>query len=516
MRFLIATFFLLLKMQAFACRVDAPASLNIFTDLEAKTSQYFKDNIALDQPLVFNISGCEQTAIGKKALMIAVGAEQFGWEDTKRSISFTGEYNDDKCTIADSPMALMPFAEKFKHFKKKNDYLKKCIEVRVVNTGLRPLAYSPTQQGCIINKISNQEASFQGGFCFFKPTADSSYQVTLKIKDSCRDMQGLQNILQGPQELTGAVNFYIAGDDTGTSPDLTAVKSTPLTVSINPLASLMPLAFDAGVAGPHWPGQWVFPDIHLAKVAITSSGDSYKIQTPLLVNHRCPAKCVGTTCSGPCDYALPLAGEFVLKDITGGKEIYLNSWYDGGFAPANWQGLIWGQGQLVDKSFLQAGRRYKIEFHLMDPKVDFDIFKNKMKKKLGSINARLGRISPGEVIGGISNIPDIQAGGEIPNIGGVNSSIGAPLGDLDSALLALNSRLGFGNWPPLYEESCSTDLASCKRSPSYVVKYELSFDVTADNGGRSLELANYEVKRQSPYSADYKAKPTDLPRVICQ
>ena len=384
---------------------------------------------------------------------------------------------------------------------------------------MRPLSYSPTQKGCIINKISNNQVTFQGGFCFFKPNPDSSFQVSLSIKESCKSLEGLQDILQGPQELNGAINFYVAGDDTGTSTDLTAIKSTPITISINPLQELMPLAFDSGLPGPRWAGQWVFPDLHFGKVSISPfGGDTLRIQVPLLVNNRCPEKCIGRTCSGPCNYSLPVAGEFQLKDISSGKEVYLTSWYDGGFAPANWQGLIWGQGQQIDKGLIQKGHRYKIEYTIMDPKIDFDIFKNKIKNKLGAINGRIGRISAGEVIGGISDIPEIGTSNPtLPDIGTVNTSIGSSLGDLDSALNSLNSRLSFGNWPPLYEESCSNDLKTCKRSPSYVVKYQISFDALTDGNSPSLvEIGNFEVKRSSPYSNEYSAKPVDLPRVICQ
>lgn len=516
MKILLTIFFIFFDVQAFACKVSAPISLNLFTDLDEKSAYYFKDNFVLDKPLVFNVTGCEQTASGKKALMIAVGTEQYGREDTKRSISFTGEFSDDQCTITPSPVPIMPFSEKFEYFKRKNDYLKNCVEVQVINTGLRPLAYSATQKGCTINKISNQEAIFQGGFCFFKPTADSNYQVSLRIKKECRERQGLQNILQGPQELTGAINFYVAGDDSGASPDLTSLKSTPMTISVNPTATLMPIAFNNGVISPLWPGQWIFPKIYPAKLAITSSGDSYKLQTPLLVSHQCPSRCVEGICSGPCDYALPIAGEFILKEILNGKEIYLSSWYDGGVVPANWQGLIWGQGQLIDKSFLQKNHRYKIEFNLIDPKIDFNIFKNKMKKKLGNLNARLGRIAAGETIGEIGSVPEIPVGPGIPNIGGINTSIGNSVGDLDAALMTLNSRLSLGNWPPLYDESCSSDLSNCKRTPSYVLKYELTFDILDDNNGSSVDIGNFIIKRRTPFEADYDDTPMELPQVVCE
>lgn len=519
MKTLLILIFTTLSLNALACKVDAPSSINIFTDLEKGETKFFKDNNVLDKPVVFNVYGCDQAAMAKKALMISVGAEQFGWEDKKRSISFTGEYNDDKCTIANSPTPLMPFSEKFKYFKKKNDYLKKCLEIKVTQTSTRPLNFTPNQKGCIINRISNQEANFQGGYCFFKPNPDSNFQVSIKVKESCRAMSGLENILQGPQELAGAINFYVAGDDSGTSIDLTAIKSTPMTISINPLEKLMPLSFDNGTEGPRWPGQWVFPNLHLAKINLSNSGsDFYKINTPFLVDNRCQSKCVGKICSGPCDYSLPIAGEVVLKEISAGKESYLTSWYDGGFAPANWQGIVWGQGQEIEKRLLQNGKRYQIEFSVLDPKIDFDIFKNKIKKKIGSLNARLGRITSGEDIATVGQIPEISNNGNtIPTIGGVNTSIGGALGDLDGELASLHSRLSFGNWPPLYEESCSSDLTKCKRSPSYVVKYKLSFDVTSRAEGNGLPtLSNYEVERQSPYAPDYKMKTLDLPYVTCQ
>ncbi len=517
MRFFLIALAMSFSIDAFACKVDSPFAITLFTNLEKKESSYFRNNKIFETPPVLNIHSCQETSAAKKYVMIAVGAEQFGLEDAKRSISYTGEYTDDKCEIKDSPITSMPFNEKYKFFKKKSDYLKKCIETIVTHSGSRPISYAQEQRGCIIEKINNNKVKFQGGFCYFRPSVDSSYDVTIKVKETCHDMPGLKDVLQGPQELNGALNIYIAGDDSGSSPDLKAIKSTPITISIDPLKELLPISDDFGTGGPRWPSQWVFPDIHLGKLQILPfSNEHYKISVPILVDHQCQTKCIDGICSGPCEYALPVAGEFILSEVTTGKDSYITSWMDGGIAPANWQGLINGFGDKVLRSDFAKGRKYKIEFNLMDPKIDFDIFKNRTKKKLPELYPHIGNIVPGETISDVQDIPSFGVNKPIPTIPEVGAMFGLPMRSLDGALAALNSHLVFGNWPPTYDLICDAKIQNCVKRLNSVVKYQLFFEVMEDADEYSpLTLGNFKVQRVTPFATDYQKEVSDLPRVVC-
>lgn len=502
---------------AFACKVDAPKNLSLFTDLTAQKTFYYQNNNVLEVNPTINIGQCQSTASAKKFIMLALGVEELGAESLKRSISFNGAYGKDSCKIENlNSGELIEHEEKYRNFLDKNFYFKKCLEVIVQDSGLKGVQLPSNQKGCISRLINKNTAVIEGGFCYLKPNFDSQFTINIQLKKQCQSLNGLNEILQGPKEINGAFNTYIAGDSSGSSPDLDALTSTYFKVSTDPLVEFTDISENFGHLAPVWPATWIFPDIKMGEVKfIPYTNDFYRLNIPLFVDNRCERKCIGKVCSSTCDYSSPIAGEFTIEEKKGNNWLYLSSWFDGGVAPARWQGLLEGIGTDFPVSELKEGNTYKIKFEMNDPKIDFDIFKNSFNKQIPDFSAVIGRITRGSTIQEIGHIPVIPGGNVIPNSRDIPITLGAVFDGIQRGVQELESMLNFGNWPAYFNTICSRDLKTCIKNTDTIFYSEITFKVikTASREAPVFEILSNQSR--SFLNPKLQNLSTKLPKINC-
>ncbi len=504
-----------------ACKVSGPSAVSIGSSLTYEKSFAYGESQILPAYPNSTVGRCEETALQKKFLMIALGPEVTGITDRHRGASYNGIYTDDGCTIENNPLRnIQPFEEKKANFDKHFLYVTKCIDVLVEHWGSAPLKYPEKQPGCQVRKLTQQSAIFNGGYCYFQPGFDSQYSVKVLVNKQCTNEKFLNDLGLGSMDIKALLNFYVAGDPSGTSLDLKAVDSTELRISVNPTGKTYPVSDDYGILNPTWPAIWVVPDVSPGPLQIMSSSNRYDVlNLPLIVDNRCKDICVGGECSSPCDFASPVAAEFNLYEIGKSRKEFLQNWYDGGIAPAKWQGIIEGSGVEIPKGILVAGRTYEIDVKFTDPHMDFIMLKKQYKTLLGNFNMEIGHIhKKGGNIGTIPEIPVAIGNANVPVIRPiVELSFEQPLDAVSYAVKTFEAYLNYRLWPPFMEKICNSDYTHCTELGGDIINLKIRFKMgDIDSDARFYGISDIEVERKSSIVDSYTKKVSVQPNIVCK
>ncbi len=517
-------FFLILLFPFFktviACKVESLDYISNATSTEFH--QFFAyDLLRVKSEIPYaSIHSCKETALNRKYLMIALGAQVVGQTDNEVGTIFNNDYRPNNCQISNSLITTTQTPEKKEEaFLKKSKYLKSCIEVYVSDMGRRPIEYPPVQLNCHITQISEHEVKFSGGHCFFKPHFDSIFSVSIKTNDSCLDLHDLASQGIDPLDLSANLNFYTGGDSTGTSIDLMAIESIQLRISVNPPKDILPVSDNLGLVRPVFPSLWQLRDLDFGEIRIKGQGKHDMITTSLIVSHVCNKKCKNGICLSPCDYALPVSAEFTLyKKNENGKKEFLANWYDGGVASSQWEGFIEGIGYKIDHSLIQEGENYELEANFRDPKIDFNLFKGRIKDKIGLINTRLGVLNRDGYINEISDVREIKVLDRAPQIPEIRDlSFQRSLNGVSDAIARFQSFFSTTFWPPEYEKSCGP--RGCRAPGDTHISLKANFKIkkTSEKGTfRSYELENLIVSRKSPILGNREDQILTRPEIVCE
>jgi len=503
--------FILISAKSFSCEFDTPKDYALFTSLESNQTHAFDHEKTLYELPIFRAFNCQKVALKNQFIMIGIGPELNEFDDQVQSFSFSDEIYPSKCSIKNAPFAVMSFDEKLKIFKSKKDYINNCLEIIIEDEGRMPLKITEEQPGCKVNKVTNHKAIYQGGFCFVKPTITSSYLVKVKVKKECQTRDGLKALKLNPTDIKSIINFYSAGDETGSSGQLQALNTTNMRLITNTDASVIKSSDSYGEINPQFPADYINPNIYMAETKIQEYGPNFKFETPILVDNRCKETCLEGLCYSPCQYAQPAVFEAQLFSVSKRKESFLTSWYDGGVAQPNYQGFINGTGFLIPKTYLEDGKVYKLVLNFNDPKFDFEKFKDRIVRKFGEMRQHLPQMNRN----GISDIPEINeiiSLAQIPSIRdiyGINFAEG--LEGLTKSLELLRSYLGYKMWPPYYDQTCSADMTKCMSSSMKNLEIIYTFKLNIINDTPSITTINME--RKSKLEADYIN--TKLPKLEC-
>jgi hypothetical protein len=243
--------------------------------------------------------------------MIAFGPQNLEFTDRVVNYDFTNNYKDRACKISNSPFQInFEYDFRKKNLQEKWDTIKSCYQIHVTEEGKFPLSIPEKQPGCEYQRTGSNQMTFNGGFCFVKPGAESSYLISFKLKEECLDYDGLNKLNIKTSDFQAILNFYVAGDASGSSIDLTALKSFPVRLSVSPEEKLFnPSEVYDGLT-PQFPSSYHLPDTHLGSPeARQFPGGKVQLRIPFWVENSCLKKCMYGGCQGLCDYTPPVVGQ---------------------------------------------------------------------------------------------------------------------------------------------------------------------------------------------------------------
>lgn len=498
------------SVSSFACSVSNTSYVNLaISTVEEKIFTYDTKNVDEKLPGVV-ISNCKETAAKKKFVMITFGPDVVGKNDSDRGTNFDKVFVGESCSIKNNPLIKLQSTEDVKAvFDSRWKFIDQCVEMTVTERGSKPLSYPLDQEGCKITKLSTQAATFSGGYCFFKPSSDSYYHLSVGVKESCKNTEAYKEFGINLQDFEAGFNYYTSSEYKDEITDLSSFGSSSVRLSINPRKELFLPSDDYGLLRPTFPGNYPLGDIHLGKIEVKNSGNnSVIIKTPLIVNNFCKSIEKDGIKSSICDYATPYVAEVKLLNTKGSLEAL---WYDGGIAPSQWQGILNGQGQRISKDILKVNATYKLEILFSDPNFEYNNFKKVIVKKMRAIQTGFPSLFAGS---GISEIPDLSFIDSIPDmltVGDVGE-VGFPadIDSLDSQRKKLGSYFSTTMFPPTYSKACHPESGVCQQVGGELVKLTAIFKVNED-----YTISNLEIERASKILGSYKRKITEQPEYVC-
>lgn len=500
------------SMNALACTFSSPSSINVGVSTEYKT--FFSYGLkTIDETIPFaEIKNCSSTASKRKFVMVTFGPEVVDVLDDYRGINYNKEYNEPtSCNFKNNPIAKPSSSEERKMtFEKKWNFINKCIEVNVNEMGPHPLVYPKDQEGCVVTPTSTMSAKFTGGYCFFRPNPDSLYNIRLSISESCLSLNGYKLSDVELQDLNAELSAYTSSTYKDDLEDLTTLGTTPVRVSINPDKSILKPTDDFGILRPTFPANYQVNDLHLGKILFSElNNDDINISIPFIVdNFSCAKKNSKDVISSACNYSTPYTGSITLKDSKG-KEIL--TWQDGGIAPANWQGILSGEGYRINKDLIPSNQNYSLEIEFSDPQFSFNSFKKRITHKIGHLNATLPVMSREGTINEISDIrilDEIDKMIEVEPLGVLDFK--NPLLSLANSRRRLNGYLSTSLFPPIYEKVCNS-AGSCIEADKTFANFTATFKLNSD-----YSISELQVTRKSDLLGPYTKTTNVQPEYICE
>lgn len=500
-----------LSSPAFACKVNTPKIINM--GVSTTDSQYFSYGLkSLDQEVPYSVvNGCADTAAKRKYLMVTFGPEVVEASDAIRGTNYNRQFADAYCSIKNNPLKTVMTHDQAKAaFEKKWKYIQECVEIQVTDVGTRPLSYPTDQEGCKVTPVSQKSAIFRGGYCFFKPSVDSEFNVLIGISKACQGLAAYKDLKVNLQDINANLNFYTSSQYNTDDLDLTALATTPVRISTNPVKPILTPSEDYGIVRPVFPAVFPVGDVHLGQMTFSPSGTQYiAIKTPFIVSNVCKEVEANGVKSSSCDYATPYVAEVTLKNSKNQVEA---TWFDGGIANAQWQGIINGEGFQVMKDAFPTNKVYRLEINFADPYYDFNYFKGRIKNKIGLVNARLPLFNNDGSIREINDFRDIEEIDQMIEVAEISS-----LNFKDRLLGLANGRRrlsGFFSttmYPPIYTNACNIESGACTKLGKSFVKFVATFLLKDD-----YSIADLKVERESALLGSYVKNITEQPEFVCE
>ncbi len=507
---LLSIFAFLLTSNVFACRVSTPKDLSIAISTNDQTYFSYQAKSVNEQIKNTEISNCTETANKRKFLMLAMGPEIVDGSDTARGTNFNGEYKKSSCDVINNPLNLtLTETEKENIFKSRWNFIRNCVEIHVSENGRSNLSAPENQEGCKLQFLNNKSAFFKGGYCFFKPAQDSNYIISYQISKECQNSDFYRSGID-LQELTANISFYTSSNFKDDLNDLTGIGTMPLRISINPIKEVLTPSDDFGILRPTFPSDYPMSDLHLGKISFTKVSDTFIVlKTPFVVDNFCHKTLSKNGLStSACHYATPIASMIELKDETG--TVLLN-WMDGGVAPANWQGIIEGEGIQFHSGTLLPNKMYTLEYVFTDPYYDFNLLKNINRSKIGLINTKLPTFDRDGKLKEIDEVKTISILDEMLELNPIDEiDFSKRLLGLSAQRKRLNNYFSTSMWPPMYERVCNPTTSKCKKNEKEYIKFIAKFRL--DN---ELNISELNVKRESTLFAGYNKTIEKQPEYQC-
>ncbi|MBV2169499.1 MAG: hypothetical protein KUL82_12410, partial [Bdellovibrio sp.] len=360
-------------------------------------------------------------------LMITLGSVKWGTStDAKKNYIFDS-YNPGVCSLENSKTNIsLDSARSKESFSKQYNFLRSCIDIRVVDLGGEPLIAKEQQKYCQVEKGVDGQYVLHGDMCFIKIRSANQFMIQPVLNPKCLDPAYLDSLGIEAQDMFANLNVLVAGDDSGISTDVQHIGSRPIQINISPSSKLLRLSEDLGRGTPQFITDYNV-DSDWGNVHIETERESTEINLSFFVSNLIQKKCLNGSCSSTSNYMQPFFGQIELfKMYKNRNPELIEEWWDGGLIPPNWQGFAKGIGYRSPDNLFKNGGKYRIVATFQNPTDDYAIFLNGLKQML---------IHRFEVEGstvGIDNIPGLTTLGQlgvvptlngVPGLGGNNQQV---------------------------------------------------------------------------------------------
>jgi|GEM_PF-637041 len=514
----IASWFVLLACtlvahgQAFGARANIPKEPFVFVFAPERTTGI--DKVPQDSITVGDFARAEV----RKFLMIAGGPEVID-HNFKSSTAFLGKIGDDQCRLLDAPFtSVQPFSERAALFVERNTQTEACLMMRVRDNG-GALRVPDSQPNCRITRLDENTVLAKGGLCFFQIGLTSVFSVEYITNPDCRNPAFVRTQGLPPSDFTSYSGYYIAGDASGSSFDLTPLGAASVRLVLEPSPSLLPLTQDVGPTQARWPSE-IHTNVHMGEVSARNleNGNAI-IDARLLVDNTCKRTCAAGQCSSPCDFQAAIGMQMTLADITSSRDVFLAYWVAGAAVPAQWQGFLPAQGTAKSMRFVK-GNRYKIDGDVSFPDQYYRLFKQGFEQllvdledfdnlvKTGAFGGTLPTLSLLNPLGTKKQLPPFPALPALLPSGGS--------GTVSDPLSTLARLIAFEDWPPYYERFCAGK-GACKslRDASSSTRVGVTFTVKDIKASGDVVIGDVAITRTSNLFPSYSRGVASPPRIQC-
>lgn len=531
--FLILTTIAILSLsRADACSFNGPSNFSFGASLVEESGAFIDPETNKILKPSFLLTGCSSTK--RKFLQFSLGVIEDYIDNGSNITAINEDFEPASCKILNSPLEQGPSREEVsKRFKGKRLYLNSCFDFYVTSSNGSKVTM-PEQKYCKFEKVKENKFLLKGNLCYFDITKSSSFLFSVKAKEKCFKKKFFKENKIDLQDILSHVGFNVANTADGTGLQMVTVGAATIRMSIDPLKEQMPVSDNFGRQAPLFPAVWSIPDVHFGKIKVTKSGKFKEISADFLASNTCKEKCVDGLCSSPCHYSSPVAAEIELYEIPSllieeededddffddfgpfkslkavKKPELIETWYNGGVAAPNWQGLIPGRRISIKKEFLETGKRYRMRATFRGPKLDY-LFLMKKYRSLLPPMPDFTSLADGIPMG-ISG-----SGISLDDIAGTMNGVGTD--GVQRALKKLHSLFSYSSWPIYVDYVCNSQLQNCKKpEKKNNLVLEIDFDLVEDPFSRtgSDRISRIQVKRKSNVLESYKKDREEQPTIFC-
>ncbi|TNE99678.1 MAG: hypothetical protein EP326_07685 [Deltaproteobacteria bacterium] len=531
---------------SYACVKTGANFLSFYSSYEKEEAHFFNSSTGQLIAPRFVLSGCSKT--NRKFLQFSIGIVEDYIDNGSNVTAIHENFTPASCQLSGSPFKKPQTVEEIQsNFKKKLKQLTKCFEITVKDVGGTPLSFDE-QTYC---KMEGNNLS--GGVCYFGIQPQSAFLFEIKHKNECLKREFFEQNKLDPTDFVAQISFNVTDSSDGSGANMKTISSIPIRISNNPDTKLVLSSEDLGRNLPLFPGKWNIPDVHFGKINISLNGNTLDFQAPFAVDNRCESKCSKGVCSSPCHYSSPIAAELELYEIPPKpvvssdddddffddfddfgsdndnfkandkednelkKPRYITSWYSGGVAQGNWQGIIPGRKIILDDDELEGERRYRVIAKFRDPKMDYQFLQKEYQSILPSIpdlsaavmSASLPSISPG-TSNSLNRIADMLGSMSLAGNDGITS--------VTRAIAKFHNLLSYSNWPVYVDKACDRNGIKCKRpagKPNLQIALDFDLKEVEEMGQTKLVPSNFDIWQKSSILGDFHKEPKQLPEVDC-
>ncbi len=474
-------------IQTEACTASQDPPVNYYFSTEIPSSGIFYDGQDRSRARPTIIDGCKEAA--GQFLMVALALRTQKPNGKSGDLNFTSHYSVDQCQILNNPFPQKQTKEqKLQSFLDQYAFLRSCTYYDVKELEGNTILLPETQPAAQMVKISPDHLLFYGDFFYIKIQKASRFGIGIGLRKECTDTNYIQERGLKPGEIQALLNTFIAGDASGLTTDLTAIGSSKIRLLLNPSSSSLSYPSPSiEPDAPFWPNTWR-GGIELGSIGLKPEKDlRTRVEFQLLMDH------FGST---EDSYLTPVAGKMELSDLSSDRKKVLDSWYFGDISPPQYQGFLVGLPRMVSRGVIQSGRRYRIQFSMVDPNEDFLLFKTGMKQMLVDLSSLIGL--PGvDLLDTINSLTSLAEGKTLNGLAGLSGTDAEQV--IENSLDDLSQRTNHPSWPPEYKRTCISRDGACTERGKHKWIKRLGAEFTI---GNPLPDEHYELLNLTEFSED--------------